>query len=80
MPVIPALGRFRKEDLKLEFFIFLMGLGFELSASIHTCKAGALLLKPHLQSILLWLFWRWDLVNYLPRLASNCNPPNLPLK
>jgi hypothetical protein len=21
---------------------------------------------PHLQSILLWLFWRWDLVNCLP--------------
>jgi hypothetical protein len=22
----------------------------------------------------LWLFWRWDLVNYLPWLASNHKP------
>jgi hypothetical protein len=29
----------------------LVELGFELRAS------GALLLEPHLQSILLWLFW-----------------------
>jgi hypothetical protein len=42
---------------------FLVGLRFELR--------GALLLEPHLQSILLWLFWRWDLENYLPGLASN---------
>jgi hypothetical protein len=27
-----------------------------LNSQLHTCKAGALLLKPHLQSILLWLF------------------------
>jgi hypothetical protein len=24
------------------------------------------LLEPHLQSILFWLFWRWGLANYLP--------------
>jgi hypothetical protein len=29
------------------------------------------MLKPRLQSILLWLFWRWGLMNYFPRLASN---------
>jgi hypothetical protein len=28
---------------------------------------------------LLWLFWRWGFVNYLPRLASNCYPPDLSL-
>jgi hypothetical protein len=28
---------------------------------------------------LLWLFWRWGLMNYLSRLASKCNPPNLSL-
>jgi hypothetical protein len=33
--------------------------------------------ESYLQSILLWLFWRWGLVNYLPRLALNCNLPNL---
>jgi hypothetical protein len=35
-------------------------LGFEFRAS---CKAGTLLLEPYLQSILVWLFWRWDLEN-----------------
>jgi hypothetical protein len=25
---------------------------------------------------LLWLFWRWGLVNCLPRLASNHDLPN----
>jgi hypothetical protein len=26
---------------------------------------------------LLWLFWRWGLVDYLPRLALNRNAPSL---
>jgi hypothetical protein len=38
---------------KMVFFFFLVGLGF------HTCKADTLPPEPHLQSILLWLFWRW---------------------
>jgi hypothetical protein len=29
---------------------------------------------------LLWLFWRWGFVNYLPRLASSRNPSNLSLQ
>jgi hypothetical protein len=36
-------------------------------------------LELHLQSILHGLFWRWGLENYLPRLASNCDPPDLSL-
>jgi hypothetical protein len=28
---------------------------------------------------LLWLFWRWDLKNCLPRLTSICDPPVLSL-
>jgi hypothetical protein len=28
---------------------------------------------------LLWLFWRWGLANYWPRLVSNHGPPNLKL-
>jgi hypothetical protein len=40
------------------FFFFLMGLG--LNSGFHAYKVGALLLEPSLQSILLWLFWRWD--------------------
>jgi hypothetical protein len=46
------------------FCFVLLGLGFKLRAS-HTCRPGALPLEPHLQSILLWLFWRWSLENYL---------------
>jgi hypothetical protein len=46
---------------------------------LHAYKTGALLLQPHLQSVLLWLFWRWDMMIYLPRLALNFNPPNLSL-
>jgi hypothetical protein len=37
------------------------------------------LLEPHLQSILLRFFWKWDLENYLPRLTSNLHPPELSL-
>jgi hypothetical protein len=29
-----------------------------LNSGLHACKAGTLLFEPHLQSILLWLFWR----------------------
>jgi hypothetical protein len=28
---------------------------------------------------LIWLVWRWGLMNYLPRMASNRNPPSLSL-
>jgi hypothetical protein len=50
-----------------------VGLGFKLR--LWACKAGALSLELHLQSILLWLFWRWGgLTNCLPALALNCNP------
>jgi hypothetical protein len=28
---------------------------------------------------LLLLFWRWDLSNYLPGLALNCDPPHVSL-
>jgi hypothetical protein len=37
------------------------------------------MLEPHFQFILLQLFWRWSLGNYLPRLASKSNLPNLSL-
>jgi hypothetical protein len=30
-----------------------------LNSRLHACKVSTLLLEPHLQSILLWLFWRW---------------------
>jgi hypothetical protein len=40
-----------------------------LTQSFMACKAGTLLFEPHLQSILLCLFWIWDLENYLPRIS-----------
>jgi hypothetical protein len=46
------------------FFVFLVGLG--LNSGLCSCKAGIVLLEPHLQSILFWLFWRWGLASYLP--------------
>jgi hypothetical protein len=52
------------------------GLRFELRAS-EACKAGILLLEPHLQSILLWLFWKWSLVNCFSRLSSNLDLPTV---
>jgi hypothetical protein len=59
----------------LPFFCMLEKLVFEFSALHFT--AGALLLKPYLRFILLWLFWRWGVANYLPGLALNSDPPNL---
>jgi hypothetical protein len=58
-------------------FFFLVDQG--LNSGLCTCKASVLLLEPHLQSILLWLFGRWGLKKYLPRLALNSNPPDLRL-
>jgi hypothetical protein len=52
---------------------------WNLNSGLLTYKAGAQLLEPHLQSILHWLSWRWALSNYLPRLASNLDSPNLSL-
>jgi hypothetical protein len=37
------------------------------------------MLYPHLQSILLWLFWRWGLSNYLPGLSLNLHSSDLSL-
>jgi hypothetical protein len=33
--------------------------GWSLNSGLCTYKAGTLLLEAYLQSILLWLFWRW---------------------
>jgi hypothetical protein len=38
-------------------FVFWWDWG--LNSGLHIHKASVLLLEPHLQSILLWLFWRW---------------------
>jgi hypothetical protein len=49
-----------------------MELGFELKG-FELAKQVFYPLEPHLQSILFWLFWRWGLLSYLPRLVLNLN-------
>jgi hypothetical protein len=44
-----------------------------------SCGSCSLRRSPHLQRILLWLFWRWGLENYLPGLALNLGPPDVSL-
>jgi hypothetical protein len=39
------------------FHFFLCVENFGLNSGLHACKAGTVPLEPHLQSILLWLFW-----------------------
>jgi hypothetical protein len=51
--------------------MFLVELG--LDSGLHTCKAGTLLLEPHLQFILLWLVWKWSLAD-VAGLTLNCDP------
>jgi hypothetical protein len=47
----------KKKRKKINQIFFWQDWG--LNWGLHTCKAGALPLQPCLQSILLWLFWRW---------------------
>jgi hypothetical protein len=55
------------------------GLDLGLNSGLHTWKAGALPHKPHLQSVLLWLFWRWGTHKLFVQASLNCNPPDLSL-
>jgi hypothetical protein len=61
-----------------EYWILFRG-GTGVNSGLLTCKAGALLLEPHLQFILLWLFWRSVLANNLPGLTLNLDPLDLSL-
>jgi hypothetical protein len=61
------------------FYFFLSWWDWDLNSGLCIYKAGALLLEPHLKFILLWLFWRWSLLNYLLGLASNSDLSNLSL-
>jgi hypothetical protein len=47
----------KRHFLVIALFFFWWDWG--LNSGHHVCKAGILPLEPHLQSILLWLFWRW---------------------
>jgi hypothetical protein len=56
-------------------FIYLFWWYKGLNSGLQTCKADTVPLEPHFQSIfLLWLFWRWGLTNYLPKLALSHSP------
>jgi hypothetical protein len=41
------------------FFFWSGERDWSLNPGLSTYEAGTQLLKPHLQCILLWLFWRW---------------------
>jgi hypothetical protein len=69
-----TLGILTHFKWSISFFSFWWDCSW--NSGLHTHKADALL-EPHLQSILHWLFWRWDLANFLPMLALNHYPPNL---
>jgi hypothetical protein len=60
------------------FRFFLVGGGTGVWTQA-LCKAGNLLLEPHLQPSLIWLFWRCGSLNHLPQLALNYKPPDLSL-
>jgi hypothetical protein len=71
--------KFRVKPFFALFFVFFCSFvcwwDLGLNTGLHTCKTGTLLIEPHLQVFLLWLFWRWGLENYLSRLASWSQPP-----
>jgi hypothetical protein len=50
------------------FFFFFEALGFELRVYTLSCSTSL---------FLCWVFFRQGLANYLPRLASNRDPPDL---
>jgi hypothetical protein len=54
--------------LFIYLFIYLLW-DWGLNSGFRICKAGAVPLEPQLQSISVWLLWRWCISNYLPGLA-----------
>jgi hypothetical protein len=56
---------------KLFVCVCVGGGDWSLNLGLLFCKTGTPLLEPRLQSILPWLFWKWDLSNYLSGLALN---------
>jgi hypothetical protein len=70
-----VIGSFVGFHQKLVFFFFSLW-DWSLNLRLGACKADTVLLEPHLQSILFWIFWRWVSGT---ELASNLNPPNLSL-
>jgi hypothetical protein len=71
-----ALNKWKHtECILLCVWVFFGGTGVWTQGFMFRCSK----LEPHIQSILLWLFWRWGFRNYLPGLASSLDPPDLSL-
>jgi hypothetical protein len=62
-------------DLEKHFFGFFAVLG--LNSGPHACQAGAVSLESLLQYFFILVIFEIGSQNYLPRLASNCDPPAL---
>jgi hypothetical protein len=79
---MPVFSNFLILQWWVLFPIFLSSFFGEIGVWLrfHSCKIGALLPEPHLQFILLRLFWRWGAHNYLPGLALHLDPPDLSLQ
>jgi hypothetical protein len=58
------------------FIYFVVGLRFELGALHLQSKHSIAWVIPPVYFALV-IFWRWSLLNYLPQLASNHDPPDL---
>jgi hypothetical protein len=62
------------------FLPLFCSLNWGLNPGLCTCKVGTQPFEPCLQSILLWLYFRDGcLMNYLPRIALNCDRLDLSL-
>jgi hypothetical protein len=62
-------------EILINYFFFLVELGLELIV-LHS-KIGAHLFEPHLQSIMLWLFWRVSHELFAQASLTLLNPPAL---
>jgi hypothetical protein len=67
-------GKIFKEVFLKNYYFFWWDRG--LNSGFYTCKSRHL---SHASSPFALLFWRWDLQNYLPWLASDHNPLDLSL-
>jgi hypothetical protein len=41
------------------FFFFIFSCDWVMNSGLCACKADTVTFQPKLQSILLWLFWKW---------------------
>jgi hypothetical protein len=68
---------FKKHISSTCHVIVLFRWDWGLNSELCDCKAGALPLELHVQSVLLWLFWKWRSPELFDLLALNHDPPDL---